>query len=129
MGQHWTSIGSTRHELAGSVDKPHCVSQPSKHEALNQCWFDAGQASQTVGQHWTSIGSTRLELAGSVDKPHCVVPKRNNKFRLIQNLKPLRVVHDSYCKMTFQCEDIKIVAQLIEPTYDLVTVDIKKRVP
>ena len=25
--------------------------QPSKHEALNQCWFDAGLASQTVGQH------------------------------------------------------------------------------
>ena len=32
--------------------------QPSKHEALNQCWIDAGPASQTVGQHWTSIWST-----------------------------------------------------------------------
>ena len=31
--------------------------QPSKHEALNQCWFDAGPAAQIVGQHWTSIGS------------------------------------------------------------------------
>ena len=32
--------------------------QPSKHEALNQCWFEDGPASQTVGQNWTSIGST-----------------------------------------------------------------------
>ena len=32
--------------------------QPSKHEALNQCWFYAGPASQTVGQNWTSIRST-----------------------------------------------------------------------
>ena len=32
--------------------------QPSKHEALNQCWFYAGPASQTVGQNWPSIGST-----------------------------------------------------------------------
>ena len=36
--------------------------QPSKHEALNQCWFDAGPASQTVGQHWTSIWSTSCLL-------------------------------------------------------------------
>ena len=32
--------------------------QPSKHEALNQCWFDVGPASPTVKQNWTSIGST-----------------------------------------------------------------------
>ena len=36
--------------------------QTSKHEALNQCWFDAGPASQTVGQHWTSIWSTSCLL-------------------------------------------------------------------
>ena len=36
--------------------------QPSKHEALSQCWFDAGPASQTVGQHWTSIWSTSCLL-------------------------------------------------------------------
>ena len=68
--------------------------------------------------------------AASVDKPHCVshisvVPKRNNKFRLIQNLRPVRVVNDSCCKVTFQGEYIKTVAQLIEPTDDLVTVNIK----
>ena len=34
----------------------------SKHEALNQCWFDAGPASQTVGQHWTRICSTSCVL-------------------------------------------------------------------
>ena len=33
--------------------------QPSKHEALNQCWFDAGLA---VSQHWTSIWSTSCLL-------------------------------------------------------------------
>ena len=42
---------------------------PSKHEALNQCWFDAGPASQTVGQHWVNV-----VFAGSVDK--CFAPKR-----------------------------------------------------
>ena len=31
--------------------------RPSKNEALNQCWFDAGPASLTVGQHQPSIGS------------------------------------------------------------------------
>ena len=35
----------------------------SKHEAFNQCWFDAGPASQTVGQHWVNV-----VFAGSVDK-------------------------------------------------------------
>ena len=36
--------------------------QPSKHEALNQCWFDARPASQMVGQQWTSIWSTSCFL-------------------------------------------------------------------
>ena len=36
--------------------------QPSKHEALNQCWFDAGSASQTVGQHWTSNGPALVNV-------------------------------------------------------------------
>ena len=35
---------------------------PSKHAALNQCWFDAGPASQMVEQHRTSIGSTSCLL-------------------------------------------------------------------
>ena len=35
------------------------------------------------------------------------------------------VVNDSCCKGTFQCEDIKTAAQLIEPNDDLFTVDIK----
>ena len=52
----------------------------------------------------------RLMFAGSADKPHCVshitvVPKRNNKFCFIQNLRPARVVNDSCCKETFQCEE------------------------
>ena len=57
--------------------------QPSEHEALNQCWFDVGPASQIVGQHWTSIWST-LCFFGSVDM--CFAPKRNNKFCLIHSL-------------------------------------------
>ena len=72
-------------------------------------------------KRWASI-------AGSVDKSHCVshisvVPKRNNKFRLIQNLRPVSEVNDG--KVTFQCEDIKTVAKLIDPKDNLVTVDIK----
>ena len=35
-------------------------------------------------------------------------------------------MNDSSCKVTFQCEDIKTVAQMIEPTDDLVTSNIKK---
>ena len=57
----------------------NAASSPSKHEALNQCWFDAGPALQTVGQHWVNV-----VFAGSVDK--CFVPKRNNKFRLKHSL-------------------------------------------
>ena len=37
----------------------------------------------------------------------------------------VRVVNDSCCKVTFQYEDNKTVAQLIEPKDDLVTVDVK----
>ena len=37
-------------------------------------------------------------------------------------------MNDSCCKVTFQCEDIKTVAQLIEPKDDLVTVDMKNTV-
>ena len=55
--------------------------QPSKHEALNECWFDAGPASQTVARIGPAFGQ-RLVFAGSV------VTGR---------------------------EDIKTVAQLIEP--------------
>ena len=55
-----------------------------------------------------------------------MVPEQNNNiFHLIQNLWPVRVVNDSCCKVTFQCEDIRTVAQLIEPKEDLVTVDRK----
>ena len=64
--------------------------------------------------------------AASVDKPHCVSHIswfQNGIYH--PNLRPVRVVNDSCCKVTFQWEDIKTVAQLIEPTDDLVTVDIK----
>ena len=57
LAQHLTVIGSVsacaRHQQYALPDP-----QPSKHEALNQCWFDACPASQTGGQKWTSIGST-----------------------------------------------------------------------
>ena len=104
--------------------------QPSKHKALGvglvlvRYWA-------SHRRRWPSIGpalSQRLVFAGSVDRPHCdshidVVLKKNNKFRLIQSLRPVRVVNDSCCKVKFQCEDKKTVAQLIEPKDDLVTVD------
>ena len=57
LAQHSTDIGSvsacTRRQQYVLPDP-----QPSKHEALNQCWFDAGPVSQMVSQNWTSIGST-----------------------------------------------------------------------
>ena len=61
-------------------------------------WYDAGPLGQ------------RLLFAGSDNKPHCVahigvVTKRNNKFRSLQNLGPVRVVNDSCCKVTFQSGD------------------------
>ena len=31
-------------------------SVPSKHETLNQCWFNVGPPSTTSAQHWTNIG-------------------------------------------------------------------------
>ena len=84
-------------------------------------------------RRWASIEPAlgqRLVFPGSVDKPHYVshigvVLERNNKFCLIQNLMQVRVVNDSCCKVTFQCEDITTVAQLTEPEDDLVTVDLK----
>ena len=39
-------------------------------QVLNQCWFDAGPASQMVGQNWVNV-----VFAGNVDK--CFAPKRN----------------------------------------------------
>ena len=57
LAQHLTDIVSvsacTRRQQYALPDP-----QPRKHNVLNQCWFDAGPASQTVGQNWTSIGST-----------------------------------------------------------------------
>ena len=71
-----------------------------QHEVLT--WTEWILASTgDAGQHLTDIYS-----------PIGVVPKLNNKFSLIQNL---RVVNDSCCETTFQCEDIKTFAQLIEP--------------
>ena len=54
-------------------------SKRSKHEALNQCWFEAEPVLQTVGQNWVNV-----VFAGCVDK--CFAPKRNNTFRLIHCL-------------------------------------------
>ena len=70
---------------------------------------------------------TSVLLNTAVDKPHCVshiavVLKRNYKSCLIQNIRLVRVVNDNCCKLTFQCEDIKTVAQLIEPKGDLVDI-------
>ena len=46
-------------------------------------------------------------------------------LRVIQNFRQVKVVNDSCCRVTFQCEDIKTVAQLIQPKDDVATVDIK----
>ena len=96
-------------------------------QANTRRWTSAGLMLGQRRSRWATIGPALgqcLTLAVSVDKQHCVlhiavVPKRNNKFRWIQNLRPVRVVNDSCCKVTFQCEDIKTVAQLIEPRDDL----------
>ena len=53
FNRHWGGVGLYSPQAVCTADP-----RPSKHEALNQCWFKAGPASQTVGQNWTSIGST-----------------------------------------------------------------------
>ena len=81
--RHWVCVGL------------HCLTpQPSKHEALNQCWFYAGPASQTVGQNWVNDSCLLGVLPGHI----CVLHITG-------------------------CEDIKTVAQLIEPKDDLVAVN------
>ena len=58
INRHWVGV-SLYWPPAVSTARSACYwTQPSKHEALNQCWFDPVPASQTVGQHWTSIRST-----------------------------------------------------------------------
>ena len=47
--------------LRRAIRRPVIVvtpSNPSKHYTLNQCWFNAGPASQTLDQHQNNIGST-----------------------------------------------------------------------
>ena len=40
---------------------------PSKHDTLNQCWFNVGPASATLAQHYSSIGSMcRVFWAGTI---------------------------------------------------------------
>ena len=65
----WSIFGQTRyyhdhlrHTIIGRTDKQasniHVVFKvSSKHETLNQCWFNVVPASQTVAQPWTSFGS------------------------------------------------------------------------
>ena len=66
--------------------------QPSKHEVLNQCWFYDGQR-RRIDQHWVNVSCLLGVLTGHI----CVL-------------------------YIIGCEDIKTVAQLIEPKNDLVTV-------
>ena len=64
-GQHrrrWPNIYHTlgRCRFVNAASNKHyqtsCyLTQPSKHEALNQCWFDAGPASQMVSQHCINV--------------------------------------------------------------------------
>ena len=96
-GQHrrrwpniWQALGQCRLALR--------VPQPSKHEALNQCCFYAGPASQMVGQNWTSIGSTS-----------CVCWECWQTTFVFCTSPGVQI--------------LKSVAQLIEPKDDLVTLD------
>ena len=72
--------------------------QPSKHEALNQCWFlccaSVADGGPELDQHWVNVSCLLGVLTGHI----CVLHITG-------------------------CEDIKPVAQLIEPKDDLVTVD------
>ena len=69
------SLFITTHELCACVgvlkaDSKYVVYSPTKHQALNQCRYHAGPASQTMGQHYTNIGSAS-RVAGMLVK--CVV--------------------------------------------------------
>jgi len=75
----------------------------------------------------------RLLQEGSIvkcsedDIPQCIspincVPKKNNKFRLVTDLREL---NQYCCKRNFQYEDIKSVLEVIRPADQLITVDVK----
>ena len=96
--------------------RPACYwTQPSN----TSRWTSAGLMLGQRHRRWTSIGPTfgqRLVFARSVDKPHfvshiSVVPKRNNKFCLIQNLRPVMVVNDSCCNLRWHFS-VKILKML-----------------
>ena len=60
----------------------------------------------TLRQQYTLPDQSAIER--SCDKPHYVVPKRNNKLRLIQNLRPVWVVNDSCCMVTFSVKILNV---------------------
>ena len=96
-GQHrrrWPNIWQALGQCRLALRDP----QPSKHEALNQCCFYAGPASQMVGQNGTSIGSMS-----------CVCWECWQTTFVFCTSPGVQI--------------IKSVAQLIEPKDDLVTVD------
>ena len=63
--RRWPNIYQTLVQCWLALPDP----QPRKHEALNQCWFYAGPASQTLGRIGPALGQ-HLVFAGSVDRPH-----------------------------------------------------------
>ena len=50
LQHHWV-IQRNVSALSIQMEKLYGLSILSKHETLNQCWFNVGPASQTVGQH------------------------------------------------------------------------------
>lgn len=74
---------------------------------------------------------SRLLIAGAIEKcthkpyfisPLNVVPKKDNKFRLITNLKELNTYVDL---KTFKQEDVRTCMDLINPGDEMVTLDIQ----
>ena len=82
---------------------------------------------------WVFFENRQQSNARTGQKKTCLFgnarPKSNARAHLKQRKKHrgLRVVNDSCCKVTFQCEDITTVAQLIQPKDKLVTVHRKNR--
>ena len=68
-------------------------------EKLNQCWFDAGPASQTLDQYRTNIGSTSRVCEGGFSIPICH-KHRPHSFVISKKPTPFNQVNEQVGKQS-----------------------------
>ena len=126
---HWRNIGASDTVLKwikDGIDIPfhtapenfclkNQVVSPSHHNFINE------EIQRLLNQ------GAIIKCNNEAERPHCVspincVPKRNNKLRLVVDMRKL----NTYCTVpSFQHEDINTVLDLVEPRDKLISVDIK----